>query len=254
MRPLILIVDDEELMLSVLETTLSGQYGLFAARDGNEALAILEKETVNLVISDVMMAGINGFELCRLIKSKLEYAQIPVILLTANPSVDAKIEGLELGADAYVEKPFDQKALLAQISSLLYNREKVREFFIRSPLAFVRSGNYNSADDTFLTKLEQTITGHLEEHDLDVDKLASLMAMSRITLYRKVRALSDCSPAELITIARLKKAAELLANGDERVYEIANRVGFSSPGSFTRNFLRQYKMTPTEFLQTKRSS
>ena len=152
------------------------------------------------------------------------------------------------------QKPFDQKALLAQISSLLYNREKVREFFIRSPLAFVRSGNYNSADDTFLTKLEQTITGHLEEHDLDVDKLASLMAMSRITLYRKVRALSDCSPAELITIARLKKAAELLANGDERVYEIANRVGFSSPGSFTRNFLRQYKMTPTEFLQTKRSS
>jgi len=252
MRPLILIVDDEELMLSVLETTLSGQYRLLAAHDGNEALSVLDKETVHLVISDVMMAGVNGLELCRRIKSRLEYAQIPVVLLTANPSVDAKIQGLELGADAYVEKPFDEKTLLAQISSLLYNREKVREFFISSPLAFVRSGSYSRADEKFLTKLEQTITDHLEEHDLDVDKLASLMAMSRISLYRKLKTLSDCSPAELITIARLKKAADLLLNGDERVYEIADQVGFSSPDSFTRNFLRQYNMTPTEFLQSSR--
>jgi two-component system cell cycle response regulator len=254
MQPSILLVDDEELMLSVLEITLASHYRVLRARDGNEALSVLDKETIHLVISDLIMPGIDGFELCKRIKSKIEYAQIPVILLTASHSAESKIEGFELGADAYIQKPFDEKILLAQIASLLYNRNKVREFFIQSPLAFVYSTDRSKYEEAFMSKLEQTITRHLEDHELDVEKLAGLMAMSRITLYRKVKSLSDCSPAELITIARLRKGAELLSKGDDRIYEIADKVGFSSSGSFSRNFLRQYNMTPTEYLQKKRNS
>ena len=254
MPPLILLVDDEELSLSVLETTLGGDYRVLKARDGKEALEMLDRETVHLVISDLMMPGMDGVELCRRIKSKLENAQIAVILLTANDSTQAKIEGFEGGADAYIQKPFDEEVLLAQVASLLYNRNKVREFFMQSPLAFAHSAGRNKHEEEFLLKLEQTIAVHLDDHELDVDKLAALMALSRITLYRKVKELSDCSPAELITIARLKRAAELLSKSEDRIYEIADKVGFSSPGSFTRNFLRQYNMTPTEFLQRKRGS
>jgi len=254
MPPLILLVDDEELILSVLETTLDRRYRVLKTRNGNEALEALERETIHLVISDLAMPGMDGFELCRRIKSKLENAQIPVILLTANDSTQARIEGLELGADAYIQKPFEEEVLLAQVASLLYNRNKVREFFMQSPLAFARSAGRNKYEEEFLLKLEKIIVDHLDDHELDVDKLATLMAMSRITLYRKLKELSDCSPAELITIARLKRASELLAKGEDRIYEVAEKVGFSSAGSFTRNFLRQYNMTPTEFLQGKRSS
>ena len=251
MLPLILLVDDEELILSVLEVTLEGHYAILKARNGKEALTALDNETVHLVICDVMMPEMDGFELCRQIKSKIEYAQIPVILLTAKNALEAKVIGLEMGADAYIEKPFSEDHLLAQIASLLYNRNKIREFFTTSPLAFIHTAGQNKDEEQFLKQLGQTIADNLEDPALDVEKLAGLMMMSRITLYRKVKGLSDCSPAELITISRLKKAAELLAEGENRIYEIADKVGFSSAGSFTRNFLRQFNMTPTEYLQSR---
>jgi DNA-binding response OmpR family regulator len=251
MKPTILLVDDEEEILDFLERILQSKYSILKTTAAREGLNILEAEPVHLVISDVMMPEMDGFELCKLIKCNFEYSHIPVILLTARNTIQAKVEGLELGADAYIEKPFSKEHLMAQIASLLNNRAMLRQFFTSSPLAHVQSMAHTRADERFLESLNEAIYSHLEEEDLNVEQLARFMNMSRITLYRKIKAVSELSPLEFISIIRLKRAAELLAGGDYRIYEIAAMVGFSSQSNFARNFQRQFNMTPTEYQATK---
>ena len=253
MLPAILLVDDEEEILEFLERILNTKYSVFKATDGPGALAILAKEAVQLVISDVMMPEMDGFELCKKIKSDFEHSHIPVILLTARNTIQSKIEGLEIGADAYIEKPFSKEHLLAQIASLLANRNMVRDFFASSPLVHIKSMAHSKADERFLETLNETICRNMEDTDLDVEKLAKIMNMSRITLYRKIKAISNLTPVELINITRLKKAAELLADGDNKIYEISYMAGFSSQSNFSRNFLKQFKMTPTEYMHLKQA-
>ena len=248
MLPLILLVDDEEEILDFLERILNTRYTILRADNGREALKLLETEAVQLVVSDVMMPEMDGFELCRQIKSTIENSHIPVILLTAKNTIQAKVQGLELGADAYIEKPFSKEHLLAQIASLLNNRNMVREYFASSPLVHIKSMAHTKADERFLETLNDIIRRNMEDAALDVEKLARLMNMSRITLYRKIKAVSDLSPIELIHITRLKRSAELLAEGEYKIYEISDMVGFSSQSNFARNFLKQFKMTPTEYM------
>jgi two-component system cell cycle response regulator len=252
MQPLILVVDDEEVFLSVLEVTLGSRYSLLMARSAKEALTLLDKHAVHLVISDVMMPGMDGFELCKRIKSNVDYALIPVLLLTAKNTVDAKITGLEIGADAYIEKPFSDEHLQAQIASLLYNRKKVAEYFNSSLDVLAARVGQPGEEARFLKHLEQLIREHIGDVELDVNRLAELMNMSRGSLYRKLKEASDLSPAELITMARLKKSIELMAEGEYRIYEIADLVGFSSAGSLTRNFLRQFNVTPSEYARSRK--
>ncbi len=254
MQPLILVVDDEEMILSVLEVTLGNRYSILKAQSAKEALTLLEQHVVHLVICDVMMPVMDGFAFCREIKSNPDYALIPVILLTARNTMEAKVTGLELGADAYIEKPFLEDLLLAQIANLLYNRNKVAEYFTRQPPAEEAIGEEPKEEERFMKQLDRTIRENMQDPSLDVRKLAAMMTMSRISLYRKVRASSHLSPAELITIARLKKAADLMSEGEYRIYEIADLVGFSSPGSLTRNFLRQFNMTPTAYFRAQHRS
>lgn len=251
MLPTILLVDDEEDILEFLERILSPRYRVLVTESGEDALKILDKEPVQLIISDVMMPEMDGFELCRHIKSNFEHSHIPVILLTAKNTIQSKIEGLELGADAYIEKPFSKEHLQAQISSLLSNRDHLRAFFASSPLVHIRSMAHTREDERFLEALNVTILQHIEDADLNVEKLASYMNMSRITLYRKIKAVSDLTPVELISVVRLKRAAELLADGRYKIYEVANMTGFSTQSNFTRNFLRQFDMTPTEYIHSK---
>jgi DNA-binding response OmpR family regulator len=251
MLPMILLVDDEEDMLEFLEGILSSRYQVLKTENGREALQILGTESVQLVISDVMMPEMDGFELCRHIKSNFEFSHIPVVLLTAKNTIQSKIEGLELGADAYIEKPFSKEHLLAQISSLLANRNNLRAFFASSPLVHIKSMAHTKEDEHFLETLNQTIHNNIEDVELNVEKLARCMNMSRITLYRKIKAVSDLTPLELINIVRLKKAAELLANNRYKIYEVADMTGFSSQSNFTRNFLRQFNMTPSEYIHSK---
>ena len=252
MLPLILIVDDDEEILDFLERILSTRYSILKAENGKKALEILDTEAIQLIISDVMMPEMDGFEFCKIIKSNFNYSHIPVILLTAKDSIQSKVKGLELGADAYIEKPFSKVHLLAQISSLLSNRDMIREFFASSPLVHLKSMAHSKADERFLESLNDTISKRIEDTDLDVENLASLMNMSRVTLYRKIKAVSNLSPLELINIIRLKKAAELLAEGDYKIYEISAIVGYSSQSNFARNFLKQFSMTPTEYMQSLR--
>lgn len=253
MLPAILLVDDEEEILAFLERILNTRYQIFKAANGQDALAILAAEAVQLVVSDVMMPDMDGFELCKKIKSDFEHSHIPVILLTARNTLQAKVEGLELGADAYIEKPFSKEHLLAQIASLLANRNMVREFFASSPLVHIKSMAHSKADERFLETLHETINRNMEDAGLDVEKLAKIMNMSRITLYRKIKAIANLTPVELINITRLKKAAELLADGENKIYEISYMAGFSSQSNFSRNFLKQFKMTPTEYMHLKQA-
>lgn len=254
MLPILLIVDDNEEILDFLQRMLSSKYTILKAEDGKEALKILETESVQLVVSDVMMPEMDGFELCKIIKSNFEYSHIPVILLTAKNTIQSKVEGLELGADAYIEKPFSKEHLQAQIASLLANRNMIREFYASSPLVHINSIAHSKADERFLETLNDTICGHIEEVDLDVEKLAKIMNMSRITLYRKIKAISVLTPIEVINITRLKKAAELLATGEHKIYEISDMVGFSSQSNFARNFQKQFNITPTEYMNSKMNS
>lgn len=251
MLPLILLVDDNEEILEFLERILNDKYTILKAVDGVEAIKILTEQAVQLIISDVMMPVMDGFELCKIIKSNVDYCHIPVILLTAKNSLQSKIEGLELGADAYIEKPFSKEHLKAQIASLLNNRNMIREFFASSPLVHIKSIAHSKADERFLETLNDTICANIEDTDLDVEKLAKIMNMSRITLYRKIKAISILTPIEVINITRLKRAAELLAEGDHKIYEISYLVGFSSQSNFARNFLKQFNITPTEYMHSK---
>src|SRR5678809_260485 len=217
MNPVILLVDDNEEILEFLSTDLGDRYKIITALNGEDALEILNKETVHLVISDVMMPGIDGFQLCREIKTNIDYSHIPVILLTAKNSLQSKIEGLEHGADAYIEKPFSFFYLYVQISNLLINRNKIKEHFANSPLAHIKSMAYSKADEEFLEELNNVIYSNIENADLDVEQLAKKMNMSRPTFYRKIKVVSDLTPNELINLARLKKAAELLAEGNYKI-------------------------------------
>jgi two-component system, cell cycle response regulator len=251
MNPLILLVDDNEEILEFLARMLKNKYEILKAENGNDALQILDKDAVQLIISDVMMPVMDGFEFCKIIKSSLEYSHIPIILLTAKNGIQSKIEGLELGADAYIEKPFSKEHLQAQIASLLNNRNIIREYFASSPLVHIKSIAHSKADEIFLETLYETINKNIEDTDLDVEKLAQIMNMSRITLYRKIKAISVLTPIELINITRLKRAAELLAEGNHRIFEVSYMVGFSSQSNFARNFQKQFNVTPSEYMNSK---
>jgi len=253
MKPVILLVDDNGEILDFVSEDLNEKYTVLKALNGREALDHLQHEPVQLVISDIMMPVMDGYELCRNIKSNFEYSHIPVILLTAKNTLQSKIEGLEMGADAYIEKPFSPEHLQVQIANLLSNRNKIREFFASSPLVHINTMAYSKADEQFLEELNEAIYQNIENMELSVDQLADFMNMSRATLYRKIKAISDLTPNELINITRLKKAAELLAEHDYKVYEVAEMTGFSSQTHFGRNFTKQFGISPIEYMALKKA-
>ncbi|WP_212006149.1 response regulator [Chitinophaga sp. HK235] len=244
----LLLVDDNEEILDFIADDLGDKYHITTAPDGATALRILQDTVIQLVISDVMMPVMDGFELCRRIKSDVALSHIPVVLLTARNTLQSKIEGLELGADAYIEKPFSPAHLEAQIASLLNNRKKIRDYFASSPAVHIRSMAISRADEAFLDKLQEIILQHLTDVNLDVEVLADKMNMSRPTLYRKIKVISDLTPHELINLTRLKKAAVLLDSGYYKVNEAAEMTGFASLNNFSRNFQKQFGMLPSAYI------
>lgn len=246
----ILIIDDNEEILEFLSEVLSDSYKLHLASDGEKAQAILAKEVVNLIISDIMMPGIDGFELCSQLKADVDYCHIPIILLTSKNTYSAHIEGLEVGADAYVQKPFSPELLQHQIANLLKNRKKVKEHFSSSPFEDFRVMAHSKTDEAFLKKLDDYIRKNMKDPNLDIDKLSNHMNMSRPTFYRKIKSLSSLSPKELIDLTRLKKAASLIAEDQFSLFEVAKNVGYSSQSLFTRNFQKYFKVTPMEYFNS----
>lgn len=252
-KPCLLLVDDHSEILDFLIDDLQEQYQLITASEGREALERLQDERIQLIISDIMMPGMDGYTLCKTVKSNVEYCHIPIILLTAKNTLQSKIQGLEFGADAYVEKPFSPEYLQVQIANLLANRNKLREYFASSPLAHINTMAHSRSDEIFLEKLNDLIQQKLDNTNLDVEHLADAMCMSRPTLYRKIKAISALTPNELINIARLKRAAELLSEGGLKIYEIAEMVGYSSQTHFGRNFHKQFGMSPSDYVEGLKS-
>lgn len=250
MKPIILLVDDNREILDFIESNLIDNYEIVKTFDGEKALNYLKEHTAHLIVSDVMMPVMDGFELCRLIKSDVELSHLPFILLTAKDTLQSKLEGLELGADAYIEKPFSPRYLKTQIANLLANRNKIKEHFANSPLAHVKSIAHTKEDERFMEQLNNIILEHIQETELDVEQLAKYLAMSRPTFYRKIKAISDLSPNELINLTKLKKAAELMAEGLHDINIVAERVGYNSSKIFVRNFQKQFDITPVEYIKS----
>lgn len=246
-QPSILIVEDNSDMGNFIAQEINVHYNVITARNGEEALSHLKESSVQLIISDIMMPVMDGFTLLKKIKTDLEFSHIPIILLTAKNTLQSRMEGLELGADAYMDKPFSMDLLLTQATNLLNNRNNMRTYYFNSPLSSIKSMAYTKADERFLKKLNDIINEHIDNVDLDVEMIADRMSLSRPTLYRKISGLSNLTPNELIKISRLKKAAELILQGNLRIYEIAEAVGFNSQSYFSRAFSKQFNMSPSQY-------
>ena len=246
-KPVILIVEDQQDIREFIYTLLDDTYHILLAENATLGKEILRDNDVQLVVSDVMMPGIDGFEFCRQLKNDINYSHLPIILLTAKDAFANKINGLDCGSDAYIEKPFSPKHLKLQIVNLLKNRDNVKEHFALSPIAPLKTIAHSTADAAFLQKLDTLIKESMSRPDFDIDHLAEEMNMSRPTLYRKVKAVTNLSPVELVTVTRLKQAAALLLQGDLKIYEIAEKVGFTSSAVLGRAFQKQFGVSPSMY-------
>lgn len=244
----VLLVEDNPDMLTFVSKQFVHDYTVLTASNGVEALRVLDENYVNMVITDVVMPQMDGFELCKTIKSNLEYSHIPVILLTAKTNIQSKIEGLESGADAYIEKPFSVEYLKVSVSNLIASRENLRKTFALSPFVPAHTMALTKADDEFMKKLNAIIQSNLHNTEFCMEDMADALNMSRSSFYRKIKGVLDLSPNEYLRIERLKQAAQLLKEGESRVTEICYRVGFNSPSYFAKCFQKQFGVLPKDFM------
>lgn len=244
----ILVVEDNKDMLSFLQRQFAGLYHVLVAGHGVEALSVLSDARVSLVITDIMMPEMDGLELCEHLKSNLDYSHIPVVLLTAKTAMEQKIEGLEHGADAYIEKPFSVEYLRATVANLLKNREQLCRHFMESPFIKADTMAQSKADKQFISKLEEYVARHLENPDLSVDDMAGAMNMGRSNFFRKLKGVLGIGPNEYLRLTRLKKAAALLQEKEYGIVEIAYMVGFSTPSYFSNCFKKQFGVLPKDFV------
>lgn len=247
----ILIVEDNEDLLHFIGQRLEKQYTIYEAKNGVEALEILSEKVVNLVISDIMMAQMDGLELCSRMKQNIEFSHIPVILLTAKTNIQSKIAGLECGADAYIEKPFSIDHLHAQIYNIFDNRKKMREAFVHSPFFHTDNITLTKSDELFLNKLIDIIYKNISNPNFNVDQLAEELFMSRSSLLRKIKEVTDTTPIDFMRVIRLKRAAEILREGKYKVNEVCYLVGFSSTSYFAKVFQKQFGVLPKDFVKKK---
>lgn len=247
----LLVVEDHAEMRRFLQKQLSDTYKVLTAANGVEALKVLKESIVNLVLSDVMMPEMDGMELCNVIKSDLDYSHIPVVLLTAKTTLQSKIEGMQMGADAYVDKPFSMEFLRACILNLLKNREQLQAAFMHAPFVQTNSMAITKADEEFLKKMNEVVQANIQNPNFNLLDMAEQLCMSRSSLNRKIKGILNITPNDYIRIERLKKAAQLLKEGDCKINEVCYRVGFNTPSYFTKCFQKQFGMLPKEFLNEK---
>lgn len=195
-----------------------------------------------------MMPLMDGVELCKHLKQNLDYSHIPVILLTAKTNLESRIEGLEEGADAYIEKPFSMEYLRANVANLLSNRERLRRHFIEFPFIKADAMAQTKADEMFISKLNEYVLRHLDNTDLQIDDIADAMNMGRSNFYRKLKGILNMSPNEYLRLFRLKQAASILKEGTYGVVEVSYMVGFSTPSYFSNCFKKQFGVLPKDFI------
>lgn len=247
----ILITEDDDEVRCFLERELSPHFKTRTAANGKDALRVLEEEEISLVVSDVMMPEMNGFELCRMIKSQLPFSHIPVILLTALTDERQRIFGITGGADDYIQKPFHTDYVKIKIIHLLQERQKLRERLLEklrdNKLLLSEPEKVESIDDAFLRKFAEQIEAVYADPEYNVEKLSETLGLSRGHLHRKIKELTGTAPVEFLRTYRLNKATQLLRQNAYTVSEVAYRTGFSSPAYFSKCFKAVYGVTPTEY-------
>ncbi len=245
----VLFVDDNENLRQMVKEGLSPYYNVIVASDGKEALGKLENNEVNIVISDVMMPGMDGYELCRSIKQDINYSHIPIILLTARTADIHRKEGLELGADDYLTKPFNFDILRLRIDKFVELSRNHHKSFHSQIEVNPSEITITSLDAELMNRALKIVEENISDGEFSVNILSDKLAMSRSSLYKKIMAITGAGPADFIRLIRLKRACQLLRESGLRVSEIAYMVGFNSPKRFSVNFKAEYGMTPSEYQQ-----
>lgn len=243
----ILIIEDNPDMRTFICTNLSEHFNVIEADNGKTGYEIVKNEEPDLVLSDIMMPGMNGLDLCRKIKNNLYTSHIPVILLTAKGEVDDFIEGLEQGADDYISKPFNIEILIAKITAIIENRKKLKNRYISADNIKPEELSLSKLDCQFIAKVNAIVEKNYSNPDFDVIQFASEMFVSKSQLYKKLKAISGLSTNDFVNVHRLKKSLELLKPGDLQISEIAYSVGFNDPKYFSRIFRKFFKVAPSEY-------
>lgn len=252
-KSLILFVEDQSEVRDYVLGLLKQDYNVLQAENGKLGFDNAINSLPDLIISDVMMPVMDGFELCKKLKTDWKTSHIPVILLTAKATQQSKIEGLEYGADDYLTKPFDFEELSIRIKNLIAQRKLLREKFSKDINANVESITTNTFDKEFLEKINKIIEKHLQNENFTSDNLAEELFVSRSQLNRKLSAITGKGPGEFIRIFKLKRAAQMIIENKLSITQIALEVGFSSPAQFTRAFQKHFNCLPSEFNQTNKS-
>lgn len=247
----ILVVEDDPDINAYLQKELKSNFRILTAVNGVVAIDILAKENISLVISDVMMPEMNGYELCKQVKSNIAFSHIPVILLTALSDDKQRMYGIASGADEFIQKPFNIEELKLRIVRLLEERARLRNAFtqeLQSPaISNLKIGKTESMDDLFMRKFIALIEESYPDSDFSIEKASDMLGLSRVHLYRKVKELTGVTPTDFLRNYRLKRAAALLREKGRNVNEVAYATGFSSPPYFSKCFKAAYNITPTEY-------
>ena len=252
-RHIILVVEDNADLRHYIRSSLEPGYDVIEARDGGEGIERAKAVIPDLIISDIMMPGVDGYELCRSVKSDVSTCHIPVILLTARASEESIVEGLETGADDYVTKPFNTRVLRARISNLIELRRQLQLSLNREMVLQPARMTVSTMDREFLNDLQAVLEKNLSDPDFNVEELSRRLYMSRTTVYRKIQALSGETPTDFIRYFRLKRAAQLLKSNFGSVTEVAFEVGFNSRAYFTKCFKEKFHQLPSEYVSSQSS-
>ncbi len=250
----ILIVEDNTELRILINRILGKRYHTLTASNGVEALALVEENPVDIIVSDIIMPEMDGLELCQRIKNNLNTSHIAVLLLTAKNSVNDRIDSYNAGAEGYLSKPFDLKVLEAKIRSLIRNRQKQTDQFKKNVELNITTLEFTSIDEKFLENAITVIESHLAEPDFDLDTFSGQLNMSKSSLYRKIKSLTGMSPVEFTKNIRLKHACQMLNKHSGNVSDVAYAVGFADPKYFTYCFKTEFGMTPTEYIKNSLQS
>lgn len=245
----VLIIDDNADVRNYVKSLLREEYTVIEAPDGRAGLKKAMKYVPDAIVCDVMMPVMDGLECCRKLKTELQTSHIPVMLLTACSLDEQRIQGFECGADSYISKPFNSKLLLVRLHNLIDNHKRLKQFF--GDKTTLSKESVSEVDKSFVDRFRGLIEENLTDSELSVEELGSKMGLSRVQLYRKIKALTNYSPNELVRIARLKKAASLLASSEKTISEITYEVGFTSPSYFTKCYKEYFGESPTDFLKRR---
>ncbi len=246
-KPEILIVEDNEELRGFIKDDFQEHFNVLTASNGIEALAMLESNNIQAIISDIMMPEMDGIELCKKVKSSHLYKHIPFVLLTAKFKVESQIEGMQSGADTYIPKPFSLDVLRLHIYNLLKNKQELKEKIVENSFEEARKITTEKCKNKFLKQVIDTIDENIEDVDFDVSRLSEILGVSKSTLYNSVKSLTSESIGVLIRKIRLKKAAQILSNSDLNIIQVMDKVGIQSQSHFTKSFKKEFGKTPSEF-------